>query len=101
MTERFPQLLDRSDWASHPGHLERPSRGPHTGHRRDGAFYSTEEVGRGPVWHVQSYDEIFIIREGRALFTVGETKIESRTDRLGPANVSHKFHNLGPGGLIR
>ncbi len=27
------------------------------------------EVGRGPVWHVPPYDKIFIIREGRALFT--------------------------------
>jgi mannose-6-phosphate isomerase-like protein (cupin superfamily) len=64
-------------------------------------FYSTEEVGRGPVWHVHPYDEIFIIREGRALFRVGETRIEAEAGQIifGPANVPHKFHSLGPGRL--
>ena len=61
-------------------------------------FYSTDDVGRGPVWHVHPYDEIFIIREGRALFTVGETRIEAEAGQIvfGPANIPHKFHNLGP-----
>ena len=52
-------------------------------------------------WHVHPYDEIFIIREGRALFTVGETRIEAEAGQIvfGPANVPHKFHNVGPGRL--
>lgn len=65
-------------------------------------FYETDEVGVGPKWHVHPYDEVFVIREGRALFTVGEKKLEAETGDvvLGPANVPHKFHNLGPGKLV-
>lgn len=64
-------------------------------------FYETDEVGVGPKWHVHTYDEVFIVREGRALFTVGEEKIEAAAGDVvfGPANVPHKFHNVGPGRL--
>ena len=64
-------------------------------------FYSTEDVGKGPLWHVHPYDELFIVRTGRALFTVGEEKFEAEAGDilLGPANVPHKYHNLGPGPL--
>jgi mannose-6-phosphate isomerase-like protein (cupin superfamily) len=39
--------------------------------------------------------------KGRALFTVGDEKIEAQEGDvlLGPANVPHKYHNLGPGVL--
>lgn len=62
-------------------------------------FFATEEVGHGPKWHVHPYDEIFIIRTGRALFTIGKDKIEAEAGDvlLGPANVPHKYENLGPG----
>ena len=64
-------------------------------------FYSTEELGIGPKWHVHPYDEIFIVRKGRALFTIGDEKIEAEEGDylLGPANIPHKYHNLGPGVL--
>nr|WP_320012239.1 cupin domain-containing protein [uncultured Desulfobulbus sp.] len=64
-------------------------------------FFTTEESGVGPSWHVHTYDEIFIIREGKALFTIGESKIEAEAGDivLGPANIPHKFHNVGPGRL--
>ncbi|MBF9029172.1 cupin domain-containing protein [Rhodobacterales bacterium HKCCE3408] len=59
-------------------------------------FYSTEERGKGPVWHVHPYDEVFILRQGRALFTIGETRIEAVGGDIliGPAHVPHKFVNL-------
>ena len=62
-------------------------------------FYSTEESGKGPAWHVHPYDEIFIVRVGRALFTIGKKKIEATAGQilLGPADVPHKYTNLGPG----
>ncbi|WP_370283286.1 cupin domain-containing protein [Pseudooceanicola sp.] len=65
-------------------------------------FYEAAEPGVGPKLHVHPYDEVFVIREGRALFTVGDRKIEAETGDvvLGPANVPHKFHNLGPGRLV-
>ena len=64
-------------------------------------FYAADEVGVGPKLHVHPYDEIFILREGRALFTVGDTKLEAAAGDIvfGPANVPHKYHNLGPGRL--
>lgn len=64
-------------------------------------FYATEEIGKGPRWHVHPYDELFIVRKGRALFTVGDKKIEAETGDvlLGPANVPHKYHSIGPARL--
>lgn len=64
-------------------------------------FYATDEVGAGPRLHVHPYDEIFIVREGRALFTIGEEQVEADAGDIlfGPANVPHRFVNLGPGRL--
>ncbi|GAB5378481.1 MAG: cupin domain-containing protein [Acuticoccus sp.] len=64
-------------------------------------FFSTEEIGGGPRLHVHTYDEVFVIVEGNARFTVGETTIDAKAGDVvfGPANVPHKFANLGPGRL--
>ena len=61
--------------------------------------HATEEVGRGPAWHVHPYDEVFIIRTGRARYKIGDEVIEAEAGDvlLGPANVPHKFQNIGPG----
>ena len=42
-----------------------------------------------------------LVREGRARFTVGGTAIDAEAGDVvfGPAEVPHKFHNLGPGPL--
>ena len=96
-----PVILRRRDWASDnrlwKGRFEAKDIGTHV----TLLFSATEEVGVGPRWHVHPYDEIFIIRQGRALFTVGDEKIEAEAGDvlLGPANVPHKYHNLGPGTL--
>ena len=102
MTQGKPKILSRADWATHPdlfwkGHVE----GQTLGTSVTVLFYATEEVGGGPKWHVHPYDEIFIIREGRTLFTVGEERFECEKGQvvLGPAGVPHKFVNLGPGRL--
>jgi mannose-6-phosphate isomerase-like protein (cupin superfamily) len=102
MTIGKPRVLDRAEWATHPdlfwkGHVE----GYTLGTGATVLFYSTEEVGGGPKWHVHPYDEIFIIREGRALFTVGGERFECEKGQVvfGPAHVPHKFVNLGPGRL--
>ena len=94
-----PAHLKRSDWAT----TEALWKGVLEGKTIDTGvtviFYATEEVGKGPLWHVHPYDELFIVRTGRALFTVGDEKIEAEAGDilLGPANVPHKYHNLGPG----
>lgn len=64
-------------------------------------FYETDTVGEGPAPHVHDYDEVFIIREGRAMFTIGGREILAETGDVifGPAQVPHSFRNLGPGRL--
>lgn len=64
-------------------------------------FVSEDEVGEGPSWHVHPYDEIFIITEGRARFTVGDETFDVEAGDVvkGPAAVPHKYENLGPGRL--
>lgn len=96
---RKPVVLRRADWASHDQLWKGKFEGKDLGTKVTVLFYATEEIGEGPRWHVHPYDEIFILREGRALFTVGSEKIEARTGDilLGPANIPHKYHNLGPG----
>jgi mannose-6-phosphate isomerase-like protein (cupin superfamily) len=96
---RAPVILNRSDWAQHDrlwyGHFE----GKDVGTGVTVLFYSTEEIGKGPRLHSHPYDEIFMIRSGRARFTIGDTTIEAEAGQIliGPAGVPHKFVNLGPG----
>jgi mannose-6-phosphate isomerase-like protein (cupin superfamily) len=61
-------------------------------------FYSTAEIGAGPRLHVHPYDEMFLVRRGRARFTVGGEEIEAGAGEavLGPAGLPHRFVNLGP-----
>ena len=98
---REPRLLSRGDWASDPALWHGAAQGRDLGTGITVLFYTTDAVGRGPRWHVHPYDEVFIIRQGRALFTVGDARIEAEAGEilLGPAEVPHKFVNLGPGRL--
>jgi len=94
-----PTVLCRSDWSSDDRLWKGLIEGNQIGTGLTVLFYATEEVGAGPKWHVHPYDELFIVRTGRALFTVGGQKIEASSGDvlLGPANIPHKYHNLGPG----
>ena len=96
---RKPVHLQRSDWASDDRLWQGVLEGKDIGTGVTVLFFENEETGKGPVLHVHPYDEIFIVRAGRALFTIGEEKIEAKAGQilLGPANVPHKFSNLGPG----
>lgn len=96
---RKPVILHRGDWARDDRLWRGRFEGRDIGTGVTVLFYATEEVGKGPLWHVHPYDEIFIIRAGRALFTIGEDKIEAGPGDilLGPADIPHKYHNLGPG----
>jgi mannose-6-phosphate isomerase-like protein (cupin superfamily) len=51
----------------------------------------------GPKRHFHPYDEIFLVLEGRATFTLGDSTAEvaAGTIVIGPANVPHKFSNAG------
>jgi len=50
---------------------------------------------------VHPHDEVFIIRQGRARSKVGTRVLDTEAGQIvfGPANIPHKFENLGPGSL--
>jgi mannose-6-phosphate isomerase-like protein (cupin superfamily) len=62
-------------------------------------FNATEKVGFGPRLHQHPYAETFIIRKGRALFTVGGAEIKAGAGQIVivPADTPHKFKVIGPG----
>lgn len=64
-------------------------------------LYASDEIGDGPPLHVHDYDELFVIRQGRARFTLGDETMVAEAGQVvfGPANIPHKFENLGPGRL--
>ena len=94
-----PVLLRRADWASDVQHWRGRIEGEQIGTGVTVLFFSSDTVGDGPPLHWHTYDELFIIRQGRALFTVGEKRFEAVAGDIvfGPAHVPHKFENLGPG----
>ncbi|MCM2372951.1 cupin domain-containing protein [Aporhodopirellula aestuarii] len=98
---RQPKRVPRSQWGSDTNLWVGALEGKTLGTGVTVLFYATQEIGEGPRWHVHPYDEVFIVRTGRALFTIGDQKIEANTGDvlMGPANIPHKYHNLGPGKL--
>ena len=65
-------------------------------------FWMQLAPGEGPRLHVHPYEEIFVIQEGHATFTLGENTLEVDAGNIviGPAGVPHKFINSGEG-LLR
>lgn len=57
--------------------------------------------GDGPRLHKHPYEEVFVIQEGRATFTVGSTTLEAWAGQviIVPPNTPHKFVNSGDGQL--
>ena len=57
--------------------------------------------GTGPVLHTHPYEEIFVVQEGEATYTVGDAKIEVSAGQIvvAPAGVPHRFVNSGSGPL--
>ena len=98
---RAPGKIAHEDWAKTPGTWDGHVEGASFGTNVTVLFFTTDRVGHGPRWHVHPYDEIFIVRTGNALFTIGDKKIEAKAGDilLGPANIPHKYHNTGPGTL--
>lgn len=93
------KVIQRSEWAESGdawrGEIELGTHGSSLCvifNRQDGP-------GGGPRLHTHPYPETFIIREGRALFTVDGEEFEATAGQIlvVPAGVPHKFTNLGPG----
>ena len=57
--------------------------------------------GEGPKLHVHPYEEVLIIQEGCATYTIGSTTLEARAGQIAivPAGIPHKFINSGSGRL--
>ena len=64
-------------------------------------FWMQLAPGEGPRLHVHPYEEIFVIQEGHATFTLGESTLEIDAGNIviGPAGVPHKFSQTGEGSL--
>lgn len=97
MTNGKARKLDAVDWLSNlrpwTGHFDGTTLGVNVT-----VLHFTQAVrGDGPPLHVHDYDEIFIVRRGRGLFRIGDTRIEAGEGDilLGPANVPHTFKNIG------
>ncbi|EFH84138.1 cupin domain-containing protein [Ktedonobacter racemifer] len=60
-------------------------------------FWVFTQPGRGPGLHVHPYQEVFILQEGQATFTIGDETLELHAGEItiAPANTPHKFVNSG------
>ncbi len=79
-------------------------------HRFEGYRYGDVNVsfflvdsppGSGAGLHKHPYEEVFVVQEGNATFTVGDATIEVTGGQIVvvPAGVAHKFVNSGSGPL--
>jgi mannose-6-phosphate isomerase-like protein (cupin superfamily) len=98
---RKPVVLERKDWAAEANRWVGRVEGKDIGTNVTILFFSSDRIGSGPPLHVHTYDEVFIVREGRARFTIGDETFDAEAGQIlfGPANIPHKFENLGPGRL--
>jgi mannose-6-phosphate isomerase-like protein (cupin superfamily) len=99
--DKEPALLDRAEWSEDTEKWQGEFEGIRFGTNVSVMFYTTDEVGHGPKLHRHPYDEVFIVREGRAMFMVGKQTLEAAAGQIvfGPANIPHKYFNMGPGRL--
>lgn len=63
------------------------------------AFLVDAAPGRGPKRHRHPYVEIFVLQEGRISVEIGDQTAEAYGPQviIAPADVPHRFINLGPG----
>ena len=94
-------VLQRTDWAREADQWVGRATGDALGTDVTVLFFSSDVVGDGPPLHTHPYDEVFIIRQGSGRFTIGDRIVEAGAGQIlmAPAEVPHKFENLGPGRL--
>jgi len=65
------------------------------------AFLVDGAPGAGPRLHRHPYDEVFVLHEGEATFTVGGVELVARAGQMviAPRQVPHRFRNTGAGRL--
>lgn len=94
-------IIQAEDWLDNPPLFH--------GEWQGGAFGSNicvianriEGMGGGPRLHKHPYAEVFVVREGRGLFTIGDNRIEAGAGQIlvCPPDMPHRFENVGPGPL--
>src|SRR5260370_16975988 len=64
-------------------------------------IFVDEDPGGGPRLHRHAYEEIFIVLEGQATYTVGSDTVQARAGQvlIVQPGVPHKFVNSGGGRL--
>ena len=64
-------------------------------------FITDATPGSGPELHFNPYEEVFVIIEGTATFTIADQTVVANSGDilLAPANTPHKFINSGEGQL--
>lgn len=94
-------VIDRDKWAEAPDRWQGELQCGAFGSRSCLIFNYLPDIGGGPRLHKHPYAELFIIRSGTALFTVGDQKIEASAGQIliVPPDTPHKFTNVGPGPL--
>lgn len=63
------------------------------------SFFAVDnDPGQGTKLHTHPYPETWIVKRGRALFVAGGESFEVGPNDIvvSPANVPHKFTNIGP-----
>src|SRR5690606_32529157 len=92
------KIIDQDSWARTPGTWTGMWEGGAHGAPLTILFNATAVAGFGPKLHTHPYPETFIIRAGRALFTIGDVEVEAIAGQIlvCPADVPHKFVVLGP-----
>jgi mannose-6-phosphate isomerase-like protein (cupin superfamily) len=90
-------VINREDWADDLEYWRGELQGGTYGANISMIFSRLAETSGGPRLHQHPYPEIFIIRSGEALFTVGREEIRADAGQIVivPPNTPHKFTNAG------
>lgn len=92
-------LVKAHEWLSSIEHFRGEWQGAASGSRLCVIADRLERPGGGPRLHRHPYAEIFIVREGVGLFTLGDRQVMAAKGEIVvvPAGIPHKFTNPGPG----
>ncbi|MBW8909657.1 MAG: cupin domain-containing protein [Mesorhizobium sp.] len=94
-------IIDRETWTRSPDRWQGELQCGQFGANSCLIFNYQPKSGAGPRLHKHPYAEIFVIRSGTGLFTVGDQEITATAGQIiiVPPDTPHKFVNLGPGPL--
>lgn len=87
-----------SDWLLDSERFHGEWQGAHHGAGISIICNRIDGPGGGPRLHKHPYREIFIVRSGTGIFTIGTAMIEAGPGQIlvAPPGTPHKFENKGP-----